>query len=116
MRRRISALAVVAGLASAPAFAHALLEHESPKAGAVLSAPPADVQLSFSEGLEPAFTGVTVTDATGKNFAAAAAKIDGQTMVLPLKDLPAGKYRVAWHAVSVDTHRTEGGYEFVVKN
>jgi methionine-rich copper-binding protein CopC len=33
---------------------------------------------------------------------------------LPLKQLPPGRYRVTWHAVSVDTHRTEGKYNFLI--
>jgi methionine-rich copper-binding protein CopC len=31
-----------------------------------------------------------------------------------LKPLKPGRYRVTWHAVSVDTHRTEGKYNFLV--
>jgi methionine-rich copper-binding protein CopC len=31
-----------------------------------------------------------------------------------LKPLKPGRYGVSWHAVSVDTHRTEGKYNFVV--
>lgn len=113
-RTVLSGLALAA-LAS-PAFAHARLEQQSPLAGAVLSAPPAEVQLSFSEQLEPAFSGIAVTDPAGHSFAAAAPKVGGQAMVLKLKSLPPGRYHVEWHAVSVDTHRTMGGYDFTVKN
>jgi methionine-rich copper-binding protein CopC len=36
-------------------------------------------------------------------------------MMVPLRSLAPGTYRVAWHVVSVDTHRTEGAYTFAVK-
>jgi methionine-rich copper-binding protein CopC len=34
---------------------------------------------------------------------------------VPLKALRPGTYRVSWHAVSIDTHRTEGAFTFTVK-
>jgi len=33
----------------------------------------------------------------------------------PLRRLGPGKYRVVWHAVSMDDHRTQGAYVFAVK-
>jgi hypothetical protein len=35
-------------------------------------------------------------------------------LVLPLPPLAPGRYRVRWHVVSVDTHRTEGEFGFEV--
>lgn len=100
--------------AAAPALAHAMLEQQSPGAGAVLAAPPSFVHLFFSEKLEPSLSGASVTGAAGRSFAAKAPEIDGQVIMLRLMKLPPGKYHVSWHAVSVDTHRTEGGYDFTV--
>ena len=31
------------------------------------------------------------------------------------KTLPPGLYTVTWHAVSVDTHHTQGDFQFTVK-
>ena len=36
-------------------------------------------------------------------------------LVLTLPPLVPGRYRVHWHVVSVDTHRTEGEYSFAVE-
>jgi copper resistance protein C len=37
-------------------------------------------------------------------------------LIVPiLKPLPAGDYKVHWQAVSVDTHHTQGTFEFTVK-
>jgi copper resistance protein C len=104
----------IAGSAT-PVFAHAFLQHAEPGAGATLSAPPKRIALSFTEKLEPVFSGVAVTDSSGHGVEAGAVLIGGNAMVAPLRPLAPGTYRVTWHAVSVDTHRTEGAYSFTVK-
>jgi methionine-rich copper-binding protein CopC len=109
----LSALAITCF--AAPALAHAFLQRADPGAGAMLRAPPKRVALTFSEKLEPAFSGIAVTDAAGRNVEAGAPAIGGNAMVAPLRPLPPGRYRVVWHVVSVDTHRTEGAYSFTVK-
>ena len=110
--KRIVLAAALAGLAS-PAAAHAFLESASPAAGQNLRAP-AHVALQFSERLEPSFSAVTVSDESGADVSAGTAVVLGTQMSLALKPLRPGRYRVVWHAVSVDTHRTEGKYNFLV--
>ena len=110
---RLACLAIV-GFAS-PAFAHAFLEHAAPAAGETLASAPRQVVLAFSEQLEPAFSGVIVTDSAGGDVEAGHAIVAGASMIMALKPLAPGRYRVIWHAVSVDTHRTEGAYSFTVK-
>ena len=109
---------VIAGVALAAlttsATAHALLQHATPGAGAALKQPPGQLLLTFSERLEPSFSGVSVTDAAGHDMEASPATISGVNMTVALKALAPGGYRVSWHAVSVDTHRTEGSYSFTV--
>jgi hypothetical protein len=100
---------------STPSFAHAFLQHAEPAAGATLKAPPSRITLSFSEKLEPVFSGIAVTDSFGRNVEAGAPAVGGKSMVAPLRPLPPGRYRVLWHVVSVDAHRTEGAYSFVIK-
>jgi len=111
--RALLIVAIVAGLSS-PAAAHAFLERASPAPGANLRAGPAKIELHFSEPLEPAFSGVTVVDDSGHDVTAGAASADGAEMDVVLRPLAPGRYRVSWHAVSVDTHRTEGKYNFLV--
>ena len=115
MRGPIVLTFLVITFGGAPVSAHAFLQHADPGAGATLRAPPARVALSFSEKLEPVFSGVVVTDAFGHNVEAGTVMIGGNAMMAPLLPLPPGSYRVTWHAVSVDTHRTEGAYSFRVK-
>ena len=113
LRAFLAALAMT-GFA-APAMAHAFLQHASPGAGATLAVAPKEIVLEFSEPLEPAFSGIDVADAMGRGVEAAPAAISGTSMRVSLKTLAPGHYRVRWHAVSVDTHRTEGAYDITVK-
>lgn len=99
------------------AKAHAFLDHADPRVGGSVSAPPADIKLWFTEDVEPAFSSLAVTDQSGKRVDAGDAKIaagDPTELQATLKPLPPGTYKVTWHVVSVDTHRTEGEFTFTV--
>ena len=115
MRAKIPFVSLaIAGFAT-PGFAHAFLQHASPGAGAMSAPPPKEIVLEFSEPLEPIFSGIEVTDAMGRDMEADHPIVNGSILRVALKPLAPGAYRVAWHAVSVDTHRTEGAYRFTVK-
>ena len=108
---------LVIALGAGEAFAHAFLDHAVPPVGATVAASPPTLQLFFSEPIEPRFSGVELVTAAGRPIATGAAAIDLRNpaaLVLPLPPLAPGRYRVNWHVVSVDTHRSEGSYEFSV--
>jgi hypothetical protein len=115
MTNRILAATAALLALTAPAFAHAQLKRSDPAAGAALTQAPKALSLTFTEGLEPALSGMSITDGQGHDMAAKAAQISGPTMILAVKPLAAGSYHVSWHVVSVDTHHTEGTYIFTVK-
>jgi methionine-rich copper-binding protein CopC len=100
---------------TAAAWAHAFLERSNPGAGAILAAPPKILTLDFSEQLEPAFSDVTVSDTNGRAVTSASDNIAGTRMSVTLPALKPGSYKVTWHALSVDTHRTQGSFSFTVK-
>jgi len=75
---------------------------------------PKKVALSFSEALEPAFSSITVMDAGEHDVTAAPSSASGTKMEVALRPLRAGRYRVTWRALSVDTHRTQGAFSFTV--
>jgi copper resistance protein C len=114
MKTRIFLAAALIAFPTA-SWAHAQLQQSDPVQGATLTAPPKDLVLTFSERLEPRFSGIVVTDAQSHDMEADKPKISGVSMSVRLKQLPAGVYHVAWHVVSVDTYRTEGTYDFTVK-
>ncbi len=104
-------------LAPAAALAHAQLQTAVPAVGSTVSAPPTAISLAFSEALEPHFSKVTVTDAQGARVDKDDLKTapgDDKTVTIDLLALKPGVYHVAWHAVSVDTHKTQGTYTFTV--
>ncbi len=96
------------------AFAHAALGHASPLVGSTVQAAPHDVTLSFTENLEAAFSSVEVTDASGTRVDQGKPQVSGNTIRIGLKSLPPGSYRVRWHVLSADTHKTEGSFTFRV--
>ncbi|MGT2472137.1 copper resistance CopC family protein [Paraburkholderia terrae] len=68
--------------------------------------------------LEPAFSSLTVTDASGKQVNTSKAVVDAQdhdAISLALPALQSGRYTVHWVAVASDGHRTHGDYSFEVK-
>jgi methionine-rich copper-binding protein CopC len=99
------------------AFAHAQLRQAEPPVGAVVHIPPAQVELTFSETVEPRFSAVMVTDVTGAQMDKHdlhATPGDTKRLAISLIALPPGVYKVVWHATSVDTHKTEGTFIFTV--
>jgi copper resistance protein C len=105
------------GTAPAAALAHAFLNEAIPAVGGTVTASPKEIRLTFSEGIEPRFSGIDLATADGRTVATEAAAVDpanDKQLVLVLPPLAPGRYRVRWHVVSVDTHRTEGQYSFVV--
>ena len=104
-------LALFAGTA---AHAHAFLDHASPLVGGTVAAAPHEVILWFTQGIEPAFSRVEVSDSSGARVDQGKAQVSGSTMRVGLKPLGAGTYRVHWHVLSVDTHTTQGSFTFRV--
>jgi methionine-rich copper-binding protein CopC len=104
--------------ASTTAFAHAQLEKAIPPVGGTVASP-REIQLDFSEGVEPRFSGVTLTSSGGASVPLGRARVeagDAKVLIVPIaKPLAPGAYTVHWHAVSVDTHHTQGTFEFTVQ-
>ncbi|HEY2022939.1 copper homeostasis periplasmic binding protein CopC [Paraburkholderia sp.] len=107
----------VALMVSSSALAHAHLISSTPAANADAVAP-TEVTIHFTEPLEPAFSKITVLDASGKSALAAASTVDShdaRLMRAALAQLDAGRYAVHWVAVATDGHRTQGDFAFNVK-
>ena len=120
MRKILAALVVGAvALGAAPsAPAHAFLDHASPPVGSSVLVPPPGVALWFTQDLEPAFSGVTVTNEAGQRVDLGNAQIPQDNpaeLRIGLMPLTPGTYLVSWHVVSVDTHPTEGTFTFEIK-
>lgn len=118
--RMSRALVAIGVLLTTPlAFAHAHLEAQTPAANTQVTTAPQVLTLNFSEGIEPKFSGLTLTNAqkqTIKTGTATRSKENKAQLVVPLEaSLQPGDYTVDWHVVSVDGHKTRGSYTFTVK-
>ncbi|WP_349969242.1 copper homeostasis periplasmic binding protein CopC [Pseudomonas caspiana] len=118
----LSTLSVLASLTLASnASAHAHLDSQLPAADSIVSSPK-ELRLHFSEGVEEKFTKISITSTAkgGKTLVepvpdVATDPADRKVLIVtPAAPLAAGEYKVEWHAVSVDTHKSEGSYSFTV--
>ena len=103
-----------------PVSAHALLLRSTPEANAVLEKSPAQVELVFSEPLEPELSSITVFDSNNLIVDAGDVRVDPSNlfrMTVSMRSLPDGVYTVTWKVVSsIDGHQTIGTYPFAVGN
>ncbi|MEI7932732.1 MAG: copper homeostasis periplasmic binding protein CopC, partial [Alphaproteobacteria bacterium] len=120
--------AAVLALSVSQAFAHAELVSSTPAANATVAAP-TRIVMHFGEALEGKLSGGEITSAqmmmAGKmvthvmkieGVKASLDPADHKTLILTLDaPLGAGTYKVAWHAVSTDTHRETGTFTFTVR-
>ncbi|OLD50853.1 MAG: hypothetical protein AUI83_11215 [Armatimonadetes bacterium 13_1_40CM_3_65_7] len=120
--RILTALTVKVVLAvPAELWAHAKLVRSEPKAGAVLTVPPAVVRAWFDDELDPdrSTIGVwavrehRVDDGRG---GVDLSDLDRKSMIARLRAVGAGTYTVRWRAVSADDgFVARGSFAFAVK-
>lgn len=117
--KRINGLIAVTLLLPAlatAALAHAKLVKETPAHDATVK-PPAELSLTFNEGVEIAFSAVEIKDTAGAAVKVGAlrnANDDKKTIVVRLEaPLAAGKYTVDWRILTAgDGHKIKGSYSF----
>jgi methionine-rich copper-binding protein CopC len=105
---------VLALVVAVPALAHADLVASDPEDGAVLSDPPATVELTFSEGLDPGKSSFRLIGPDGDIGTASAPGDGATTMVLEGLVLAPGDYRIKWTAAADDGHVERGSIGFTV--
>jgi copper transport protein len=116
----VLAVAAVAAslIAPAAASAHAYLIKTVPAASVVLNSPPANIQLTYDEAVEPRLAIISVTDPEGRQETTAPVQrspANPDTLVVPLRThLPEGWYLIFWRAISVDGHPVEGAFTYAV--
>jgi copper transport protein len=121
--RRLLLLGLAAGLIALvgvvlPASAHALLVRSIPEANASLPTAPAQVEIFFSESVEPSFSTISVLDSNGSAVDNGDVRLDPADdthLTVSLRSLPDGVYTVTWRALSLsDGHVTTGSFPFAV--
>jgi methionine-rich copper-binding protein CopC len=111
---------IVLAIASfgAPVFAHAFLDHSEPRVGETIGKAPKEVKIWFTQQPEPAFSSIKVLNSDGKQIDENDThpdKDDAKELIVSLPDLSPGTYKVVWHVLSVDTHKTQGDFKFTVQ-
>jgi methionine-rich copper-binding protein CopC len=116
----IAAVSTTFAIALAPAiaFAHGKLESAEPAVNETVSPAPNTLRLTFNEDLEPAFSTIKVSDASGAVVGDEKAKVDPsnkRVLTLAVPMLAAGSYSVQWAVMTGDSHKAKGTYKFSVK-
>lgn len=117
--RRARLLAVLSGLLLAvvwptAAFGHASAIGSTPADGQVLTTPPAELTVTFSEPVRLGSADNAVLDATG-DPQPAEFEVDGTVLTItPEQPLGTGTHIVTWRVVSADSHPVTGGFTFAV--
>ncbi len=120
---RILTRGLIASLALAipatAALAHAQLRMAAvPTTKSTSAASPTEIRLKFSEDLEPRSSEIALTTqgSVAAPFRRASVDpFDNSVLIVRVgQALEPGVYKVVWHAVSADTHRTEGSFAFIV--
>ncbi len=122
LRRFTLGLTIVVGMlvvVPVVASAHAVLLKTTPSGSQSLGSPPAQVQLLFSEPLDPVFSHVEVRDGSGQLVDAGDSRVDpdnDQLLTASLQPgLPNGVYTVEWRSLSaIDVHPDQGQYRLFV--
>ena len=118
-RRRLVAAALGLLLLATPAWPHATLVRSSPARRATLTTAPDRIQLWFNEAIEPKFSSVSVWDAEGQQVDLGDARVepdDPKRLIVGVKPLARGTYRVRFRVLSVDGHVVESRLSFTVKD
>lgn len=100
--------------------AHGLLVQSNPQANAVLEQAPVQVELFFTEPLEPTLSSIEVIDSNNFVVDAGDVRVDSSNpkrMTVTLHSIADGVYTVSWKALStIDGHQTVGSFAFAVGN
>lgn len=111
-------MALMLAAAATGASAHAKLVRSTPAEGTAGPAPK-QIVLTFSEKLQPRFSGATLTMPAMNNMAVPAKAAVGKDrltlVVTPSQPLTPGAYAVNWRAVAADTHKMQGKVGFTVR-
>jgi methionine-rich copper-binding protein CopC len=116
--KKSAVFALLLTLASAgSAFAHAHLASAAPQPDGTVAASPATITINFTEALEAKLSSIRVDDAGGAEVDNGNVYInpqDNKQLIVGLKPLQPGTYKVTWKVTAIDTHKTNGTYQFTV--
>ena len=108
---------VLALLMGGSASAHGGLTYSNPAANAALLVAPTEIELVFSEAIDPALSDVSLFDEVARSVAGLGALVldaTGLDVIVTLPALEPGRFTVAYRTTSaVDGHVVEGSFVFL---
>ena len=113
----LSAALILLALFVKPALlaAHAYPAVSMPNNGAIVREAPRELRIQFTEGVELAFSQITVKATNGEIVSQGKLRqLSNDTLAIDLKPLDAGNYSVEWQVLSLDTHVTDGTLRFTI--
>jgi len=117
MKKSYSLLAILLVVwACLPSFvsAHAYIYQSSPLANAVLDSSPSQIKLTFTEKIDTKMSSVTLENSAGSEVKGTLSSDGDQTLILTIPKLEQGVYKVKWQVLSLDTHVTDGSFQFSI--
>lgn len=114
MNGRLLALAASLTLLAGAARAHTHIRMSVPADNAVLTAPPAELRLHFSEVTRLTSLSIRKDGEKDASNLGPLPKSPAQVLNVPLAPVSPGKYTVTWRAVGDDSHVMSGTLHFSV--
>lgn len=117
VRRLLLLSALVLLVVTPGALAHAAYQSSDPPANGQATYGLERVTINFTEQIERSYTDADVYDLNGESVKAGPILFDeahNNQIHVPVEPLKDGLYTVAWRALSVDSHTTEGTFLFGV--
>jgi methionine-rich copper-binding protein CopC len=108
------ALAALTSLATAPAFAHAIVVASTPASGAVVAGPRQKIEIRFNSRIDSKRSRLELLRADGASVPLTAQEGANDRLAADAEGLEPGDYRLRWRTLSVDGHLTQGDIPFRV--
>lgn len=108
-----AAITALPMLCAGPAWGHAAALSSSPAEGAVLSAAPAVVRVTFNESITSGSSPLAVVKASG-SVVSTRSRIVGMSATASMATKAKGRYALVWDIVSEDGHRVQQARGFSV--
>ncbi|WP_139995885.1 copper resistance CopC/CopD family protein [Paenibacillus paridis] len=118
MKKLINCIAALIMIwACLPSFvsAHAYVAQSTPYQDAELSEPPSAIRIKFTEKIDSKLSNVSLQRVDGGSaIKGELSAEDDQTLIYTIPKLSKGIYEVSWQVLSLDTHLTDGTFQFAV--
>jgi len=108
----LATLVVLEISGAAPAFAHAGVDHTTPRNGTVVATAPSTVTVTFDEPVD--LTTARLTGPSGASVPSTARVAGASIVITPSGALPRGPITASWQAASDDGHTITGSIAFII--